>query len=258
MLPKPPTRDCADSSFMHAKLFSKFLPRYSFGSHGHDGFDLLLRQLCHSMARATGARFWRRVILSTLLNHVLRVMCWRSEKQVRWVDAIRIVTTMANKDSCGYFAIMQLPRITMHPYVTSAFDSDNSVMTHEPARPFPTRVSFFYMAPKSLLNCVCEALMLALATAISSLGGRRAFDCKNRATGFAYDRITRPPIASMAAILRSGPANLRWPGVKQLSATYALLRFSWDSQRRHGRHYISPATPDATLANITFTLSGTR
>lgn len=125
---------------------------------------------------------------SPLLNHVVKVIFLRSEKQVIRSYARRIIATVKDAESRWNHRVVNHPRKLMGANVVKTTVAANVAASY----PNPTRFSFSNLGPKARLLIAGLAHSLAgdFARAIPKITKRFGFSADD-ARSFVYDRISQ-------------------------------------------------------------------
>lgn len=143
MLPVVSINDSFNCSMRYAILIRQSL-------HGIDPWDVFTANFHNLFFGKNGAVFLS-VRLASLLDLVSHVVVNRSKKQMGWVAAFAVVTSMKNTQSSGDISIRYHPRHSVNENGLCV-DSHFPISIHVTRpNPFPAPIGgCFYLAPKSI------------------------------------------------------------------------------------------------------------
>lgn len=149
MIPSTSIYDSGNRSFVHFVFLTKLIPQFRFCPPYFS--DLNDRKLSISNES-----------LTTLLNHVGRIVFGSSKKQMIRIHARWIVAMVKNKHSFWYGASVKYPTCSMGGYLARFFARRNIAIPVPifSASPSPAFWSFLNLAKKSFGKCVVKLMFV--------------------------------------------------------------------------------------------------
>lgn len=138
MSPPLPSNDQRDKRLVNTELLCNSSLCRATPAELTDGSHISLTQFC----AADLASFQCGRAMTALSHHVRRVVGLRSEKQMRWTDARRVIALMEYMKAAGNRTIFNLPRYTRRELraARTTANTDAAITSAAPARsPDPTR-----------------------------------------------------------------------------------------------------------------------
>src|SRR5258707_8403414 len=150
MSPQLPTFNSLDQPFIYAEVCRDALLSNSICEHVTNLLDFFVVKFRHRMlfAKWIISNFYFAFRRPPFSNHICRIFCWRTKKQMVWSDATFVVAMVTHEHSVRNRTVVQLPRKPMSPIAIIHIVPKDGVAPIARSLPLPTTSRFFDVTPE--------------------------------------------------------------------------------------------------------------